>query len=67
MQLGLGVAVVGGGLLPGARQLNERVVDRVAQGRHAGFKVSAMPEAFGAACQRLEFEDVEGLDQDHDP
>ncbi|MNT59521.1 hypothetical protein D3C72_1970410 [compost metagenome] len=67
MQMGLGVAVVGGGFAAFQRQVAEGVGGVSAQLGQAGSKVLAVPEVFGGAGVFLELDDVQRLDEDDDP
>ena len=65
--MGLGVAVVGGGFAALERQVAEWVVGIAAELVHAGREVLAVPEIAGRPGVLLEFDDVQRLDEDHDP
>jgi hypothetical protein len=67
VQLLARVAVVGCGLAPFLGQRPERVALAITQLTQALREIVAVPEQLGPACQLLEPDDVERLDDDHHP
>ena len=67
VQMGLRVAVVGGGFAPFQRQLAKWVAGVGAEFKQASGKVFAVPKGLCRAGVFAEFHDVQGFHQDDDP